>query len=178
MHKITLAFKKFKLLVIKGYFANEILNAQDLKRIVSDIWSSLPLHYVRSLYVSLPRRIWCVLRSRRHISKYWRIPDYWCTTCGFPVVSTTYTFRMQSFISLSPDINFAILPKYYLCLITENYMWPLIVMFWGCISYYGVGTLTPVEGNMNTEKYISVLDDNLWPVIARHFSNRLDFSGG
>jgi hypothetical protein len=23
-----------------------------------------------------------------------------------------------------------------------------------------------------TEKYISVLDDNLWPVIARHFSNQ------
>ena len=45
------------------------------------------------------------------------------------------------------------------------------VMFWGCISYYGMGT--PVEGNMNTEKYISVLDDNLWPVIARHFSNQL-----
>ena len=42
-----------------------------------------------------------------------------------------------------------------------------------CISYYGVGTLTPVEGNMNTEKYISLLDDNVWPVIARHFSNRL-----
>jgi hypothetical protein len=48
----------------------------------------------------------------------------------------------------------------------------------GCISYYGVGILTPVEGNMNTEKYISVLDDNVWPVIARHFSNRLDISGG
>jgi hypothetical protein len=32
---------------------------------------------------------------------------------------------------------------------------------------------TPVEGNMNTEEYISVLDDNLWPVIARHFSNQL-----
>ena len=46
------------------------------------------------------------------------------------------------------------------------------VMLWGCISYYGVGTLTPVEGNMNTEKYISVLDDNLWPGIARPFSNR------
>jgi hypothetical protein len=51
-------------------------------------------------------------------------------------------------------------------------------MFWGCISYYGVGILTPVEGNMNTEKYISVLDDNVWPVIARHFSNGLDISGG
>ena len=42
--------------------------------------------------------------------------------------------------------------------------------------FYGVGTLTLVEGNMNTEKYISVLDDNLWPVIARHFSNRLCIS--
>jgi hypothetical protein len=52
------------------------------------------------------------------------------------------------------------------------------VMFRGCISYYGVGTLTPVEGNMNTEKDISVLDNNLWPGIARQFSHRLDFSGG
>jgi hypothetical protein len=45
-----------------------------LKRIVSDIWSSLPLHYVRSLYASLSRWIRCALRSRGHISKYWRIP--------------------------------------------------------------------------------------------------------
>jgi len=29
------------------------------------------------------------------------------------------------------------------------------VMYWGCISYYGMGTLVPVEGNMNTEQYIS-----------------------
>ena len=33
------------------------------------------------------------------------------------------------------------------------------MMFWGCITYYGVGTLTPVQGNMNSEQYISVLDD-------------------
>lgn len=45
------------------------------------------------------------------------------------------------------------------------------VMYWGCILYYGVGTLVPVEGNMNTEQYISTLDDNLWPIIVRHFSN-------
>jgi hypothetical protein len=25
---------------------------------------------------------------------------------------------------------------------------------------------------MNTDKYISVLDDNLWPVVVRHFSDR------
>ena len=43
------------------------------------------------------------------------------------------------------------------------------VMIWGCISWYGVGTITSVEGNINAEKYIRILDDNLWPVIARHF---------
>jgi hypothetical protein len=46
------------------------------------------------------------------------------------------------------------------------------VMFWGCISHHGVGTLTPVDGNINTEKYISILDENLWPVVAQHFANR------
>jgi hypothetical protein len=35
------------------------------------------------------------------------------------------------------------------------------VMFCGWISYYSERTLVSVEGNMNTEKHISVLDDNL-----------------
>jgi transposase len=51
----------------------------------------------------------------------------------------------------------------------RNYKTKFSVMFWGCISYYGVGTLTPVVGNLNSEKYINILDDNLWPVIAQHF---------
>jgi hypothetical protein len=45
-------------------------------------------------------------------------------------------------------------------------------MFWGCITYYGVGTLVAIDGNMNTDKYISILDDNLWPVVVSHFSDR------
>jgi hypothetical protein len=32
------------------------------------------------------------------------------------------------------------------------------LMLWGCISYYGVGTLTPVVANLNSEKYINILD--------------------
>ena len=46
------------------------------------------------------------------------------------------------------------------------------VMFRGCITYYGVGNLVANDGSMNTDKYISVLDDNLWPVVVRHFSDR------
>ena len=43
------------------------------------------------------------------------------------------------------------------------------LMVWGCIYYEGVGTLTGVEGNINAAKYIDILEDNLWPVIAQHF---------
>lgn len=42
-------------------------------------------------------------------------------------------------------------------------------MVWGCLCFNGVGTLCRVEGNINSEKYIDILDTNLWPVIARHF---------
>jgi hypothetical protein len=45
----------------------------------------------------------------------------------------------------------------------------LLVMIWGCISQYGVGTITTVNGTINRHKYIEILEDNLWPVIARHF---------
>ena len=43
------------------------------------------------------------------------------------------------------------------------------VLFWGCITNKGVGKLVPVEGNMNSEKYINVLDECLWPVVTKHF---------
>lgn len=45
------------------------------------------------------------------------------------------------------------------------------VMIWGCVCFDGVGTLARVEGNINAQKYISILDTNIWPVIARHFGN-------
>ena len=45
----------------------------------------------------------------------------------------------------------------------------LSAMFWGCITYQGVGTFTEVEGNINSRKYINILDTYLWSVIARHF---------
>ena len=42
-------------------------------------------------------------------------------------------------------------------------------MFWGCFSYYGVGQLKPVEGMMNSEKYLDVLTKKGKPEMARKF---------
>jgi hypothetical protein len=44
-------------------------------------------------------------------------------------------------------------------------------MIWGCITYDGVGTITVVDGNINEQQYIVILDNNLWPVVVRHFPN-------
>lgn len=45
-------------------------------------------------------------------------------------------------------------------------------MFWGCITYDGIGVIVPVDGNLNSTKYIELLDFHLWPVIAFVFGNR------
>ena len=42
-------------------------------------------------------------------------------------------------------------------------------MFWGCFSYYGVGPLKPVEGMMNSEKYLDVLTKKVIPEMAKKF---------
>jgi hypothetical protein len=44
-------------------------------------------------------------------------------------------------------------------------------MFWCCITYNGVGTIIPINGNMNSVKYIETLDNYLWPVVAKNFGN-------
>jgi hypothetical protein len=38
-------------------------------------------------------------------------------------------------------------------------------MIWGCITWYGVGTLCKVDGNINAVKYRDILDNHLWPDI-------------
>ena len=49
---------------------DDIRNAEDLKTVVAEIWTPLQLHYIRSLYDSLPRRLRVVLRARGNITKY------------------------------------------------------------------------------------------------------------
>lgn len=44
----------------------------------------------------------------------------------------------------------------------------LSIMIWGCVCIWGIRTLTYVEGNINAKKYIELLNNNLWPVSARH----------
>ena len=46
------------------------------------------------------------------------------------------------------------------------------LMIWGSICYDGVGTLTAVEGNINSAKYIDILGKNLWSVVVWYFEGK------
>lgn len=45
------------------------------------------------------------------------------------------------------------------------------LMIFGCITYEDMGTLTIVNGNINASKFIDIIENNVWPIIARHFTN-------
>jgi hypothetical protein len=42
-------------------------------------------------------------------------------------------------------------------------------MFSGCVTFFGVGCLVPVDGTINCQRYIDILDTHLWPVVDRYF---------
>uniref|UniRef100_A0A3Q3QW79 Tc1-like transposase DDE domain-containing protein n=1 Tax=Monopterus albus TaxID=43700 RepID=A0A3Q3QW79_MONAL len=43
------------------------------------------------------------------------------------------------------------------------------VMFWGCFSYYGIGSLHPVEGMMRSPQYIEILRRKVAPELIKLF---------
>ena len=45
----------------------------------------------------------------------------------------------------------------------------LKLMVWGMITHYGRGILTFVDKNMDSTKYINILDNYLWPVVLKYF---------
>jgi len=47
--------------------------------------------------------------------------------------------------------------------------------FGGCVTYKGVpgvGSLVPVDGNIDSHKYITILQTSLWPMVSKHFTGK------
>lgn len=43
------------------------------------------------------------------------------------------------------------------------------VMVWGCMTQFGFGRLVRIEGKVNAEKYVSILEEGLLPTLDDHF---------
>ncbi len=49
---------------------------------------------------------------------------------------------------------------------------PASLMIWGCISVYGMGSLDVLEGTMNAERHVNVLEQHMLPSRWRLFQGR------
>ena len=97
---------------------------------------------------------WCKERTGRTVDNYWK----------------KVVFSDESQIVLGTNNRVYIWrkndEKYNPHLICSRPKQKISLMIWGCICYDGVGTLTTVEGNINSAKHIDVLDKKLWPVVV------------
>jgi hypothetical protein len=109
--------------------------ANDLKGAVQDIWSALPLQYIRSLYESLPGWIptvlsgdssntGCILSYR--VYSLIRLSHAGCILSSDCLMQGAFSHqivscRVHSLIRLSPDMNFIVLTKDNLSLV--NCQW-------------------------------------------------------
>lgn len=55
--------------------------------------------------------------------------------------------------------------------VIQRQAWPLKVMFWGCFSIHGPGSLHVVHGTMRSSNYIEILNEKLLPQAEEWFGN-------
>jgi len=48
------------------------------------------------------------------------------------------------------------------------------VMFWGCVTYNGVGILVPVDvsNGIDSHKYAEILEASLWTIVSKYFAGK------
>ena len=109
------------------------------------------------------RQEWCKPR------RFWTVDDHW----------SRVTFSDESMINVGDNYRVHVWKRkgedyrpdlYGERTIQSNHVSKL--WYGSAFTWYGIGTLSFVDSNIDAEKYLDTLEENSWPVIARHFPRR------
>lgn len=121
----------------------------------------------KTLTISKVNRVKCVKWCRDY--KNWSVDQNWKTVIFSDETQMVLGTDHKVYVWRKADEKWR--PECFGLRSVRNGGVCLSVSFWGCICYSGIGVLTPVDGNLNTDKYITLLDNNLWQVVAKLFGN-------
>ena len=147
---------------------------------------SIQLVNLQKMFIIVQRNLHLLGYKRQFVRKRVNISAvnkckhiYWCRTKLTWTVESNWKnviFIVQMMINLKPDGQFTVWRKAnekwrlkYLGYLACNVKTNLNVIVWGCICYSGIRILAFIDGNMNTQKYIQILDQHLWTSVAKHF---------
>ncbi len=106
----------------------------------------------------------CVMWAKAHLK--WTVSKWksvlWSDESKFDILIGNYRRRV---LRAKEEGD---LPACYQCSVQK----PASLMVWGCISTYGMGSLHVLEGTMNAERYIKVLEQRMLPFRRCPFQGR------
>ncbi len=106
------------------------------------------------------RVLWTKAHLKWTVSKWKSVP--WSDECKFDILVGNHGRRV---LRAKEEGD---LPACHQCSVKK----PASLMVWGCISAYGMGSLHVLEGTMNAEMYIKVLEQHMLPSRWRLFQGR------
>ncbi len=111
--------------------------------------------------VQKPRRVlWAKAHLKWTVSKWKSV--LWSNESKFDIIFGNHGLRV---LRAEEEGD---LPACFQCSVQK----PASLMVWGCISTYGMGSLHVLEGTMNAERYIKVLEQHMLPSRRRLFQGR------
>ncbi len=118
-------------------------------------------HAKRKLYVNMVQKRRCVLWAKAHLE--WTVSKWksvlWSEESKFGILVGNHGRRV---LRAKEEGD---LPACH----QRSAQKPAFLMVWGCISVYGMGSLHVLEGTMNAERYIKVLEQHMLPSRRRVF---------
>ncbi len=121
-------------------------------------------HAKRKPYVNMVQKRRCVLWAKAHLK--WTVSKWkcvlWSDESKFDILVGNHGCHV---LQAKEEGD---LPVCY----QHSVQKPASLMVWGCISAYGMGSLHVLEGTMNAERYIKVLEQHMLPARWRVFQWR------